>query len=111
MFFGILAQAFRAWRWRQALEPVGEKSRTSVRVNSIFFSYAISLIIPRIGEFARCGILSKYDKVSFAKAIGTVVTERLVDSIVILIIAGTAFLLQIKVFEHFSIPQAQVLME
>lgn len=100
-FFGILAQAFRAWRWRQALEPVGEKSRTSVRVNSIFFSYAISLIIPRIGEFARCGILSKYDKVSFAKAIGTVVTERLVDSIVILIIAGTAFLLQIKVFGTF----------
>ena len=99
--FGVLAQMFRAWRWRQALEPVGEKSRTSVRVNSIFFSYAISLIIPRIGEFARCGILSKYDKVSFAKAIGTVVTERLVDSIVILIIAGSAFLLQIKVFGTF----------
>ena len=49
--FGILAQAFRGWRWRQTLEPVGEKPRTSVSVHSIFLSYAVSLLIPRVGEF------------------------------------------------------------
>ena len=77
--FGILAQAFRGWRWQQTLEPVGEKPRASVSVNSIFVSYAVSLLIPRVGEFARCGILRRWDGVSFPKALGTVVTERAID--------------------------------
>ena len=57
--FGVLAQAFRGWRWRQTLEPLGEVSRPSVRVHSIFLSYAASLLIPRVGEFARCGVLKQ----------------------------------------------------
>ena len=52
--FGILAQAFRGWRWKQALEPVGENPRTSTTIYSIFISYAASLAVPRIGEFTRC---------------------------------------------------------
>ena len=51
--FGILAQAFRGWRWHLTLDPVGEHPRMSTSVNSIFLSYAVSLIVPRIGEFAR----------------------------------------------------------
>ena len=79
--FGILAEAFRGWRWKQTLEPLGERSRTSVRLNAVFLSYAVSLVIPRIGEFARCGVLNRYDNVSFPKALGTVVTERVIDTI------------------------------
>ena len=99
--FGILAQAFRGWRWKQSLEPIGEHPRSSVCVNSIFLSYAVSLLIPRIGEFARCGVLNRYDKVAFPKAIGTVVTERAVDTLIVLIISATAFLMQIRVFTNF----------
>ncbi len=99
--FGILAQAFRGWRWKQSLEPIGEHPRASVCVNSIFLSYAVSLLIPRIGEFARCGVLNRYDKVPFPKAIGTVVTERAVDTIIVLLISATAFLMQIGVFTNF----------
>lgn len=101
MPFGILAQTFRGWRWKQALEPMGERVRNSVSVNSIFLSYAVSLVIPRVGEFARCGVLSRYDKVSFAKALGTVVTERAVDSLIVLLITAIAFLSQIRVFTNF----------
>ena len=36
--FGILAQLFRGWRWKQTLEPVDEHPRTNVCVNSIFLS-------------------------------------------------------------------------
>ena len=99
--FGILAQAFRGWRWKQSLEPIGEHPRSSVCVNSIFLSYAVSLLIPRIGEFVRCGVLNRYDKVAFPKAIGTVVTERAVDTIIVLLISATAFLMQIGVFTNF----------
>lgn len=99
--FGILAQAFRGWRWKQSLEPLSEYPRSSVCVNSIFLSYAVSLLIPRIGEFARCGVLNRYDKVPFSKALGTVVTERAVDTLLILLITVIAFVMQIGVFVNF----------
>ncbi len=99
--FGILAQMFRGWRWKQTLEPVDEHPRTSVCLHSIFLSYAVSLIIPRIGEFARCGVLKQWDKVSFPKAIGTVVTERAIDSLLVMGITVLTFLLQIPVFLTF----------
>jgi uncharacterized protein (TIRG00374 family) len=99
--FGILAQAFRGWRWRQTLEPIGERPRNSTLVNSIFLSYAVSLIVPRIGEFARCGVLKRYDDVSFPKALGTVVTERAIDSVLVMIIAALTFVFQFPVFITF----------
>lgn len=99
--FGILAQMFRGWRWKQTLEPLGEKVRTSTSIHSIFLSYASSLVIPRIGEFARCGILSKYDGVSFPKALGTVVTERAIDTLLVMIVTGLTLALQMNVFATF----------
>lgn len=98
---GFMSEALRGWRWRQALEPIGEKPRSSVAVNSVLLSYAASLIIPRIGEFTRCGVLKRWDGVSFPKALGTVVTERAVDTLVLLIVTGTTLLFQISVFGTF----------
>lgn len=99
--FGILAQMFRGWRWKQTLEPIGEHPRTSTSLYSIFLSYAVSLVVPRIGEFMRCGVLNRYDGVSFPKALGTVVVERAVDSIIVLLMTVTTLLLQMKVFMTF----------
>ncbi len=99
--FGIAAQLFRGWRWKQTLEPLRERPRTNVAVNSVFLSYALSLVVPRVGEFARCGVLKRWDGVSFPKALGTVVTERAIDSLLVLLITGTVFLLQIPVFLRF----------
>ena len=99
--FGILAQMFRGWRWNQTLEPIGEKARTSTTINSIFLSYAVSLVVPRIGEFARCGVLKRYDGVSFPKALGTVVMERAIDSVLVMLIALLTFVFQFKIFNIF----------
>ena len=99
--FGILAQAFRGWRWKQTLEPMGENPRTSTTIYSIFISYAASLAVPRIGEFTRCGVLKRWEGTSFPKALGTVVTERAVDSLLILILTLITFLSQIPVFLTF----------
>lgn len=99
--FGITAQAFRGWRWRQSLEPIGENVRKSTAINSIFFSYAVSLIIPRVGEFARCAVLKRQDGVSFPKALGTVVTERAIDTVLVLTITVLVIFSQLKVFNRF----------
>jgi uncharacterized protein (TIRG00374 family) len=99
--FGITAQMFRGLRWRQTLEPIGEQPRTKTCINSIFLSYAVSLLIPRIGEFARCGVLKRYENVSFAKALGTVVTERAIDTLLVMLITGFTLIFQLKVFNVF----------
>lgn len=99
--FGVLAQMFRGWRWRQTLEPLDEKPRVNTCINSIFLSYAASLVVPRIGEFTRCGVLKRYDDVSFAKALGTVVTERAIDSLLVMIITGITLVCQFNVFMTF----------
>lgn len=99
--FGILAQMFRGWRWQMSLNPIGEYPRASTSINSIFLSYAVSLVVPRIGEFARCGVLKHYDGVSFTKALGTVVTERIIDSLLVLAITLLTLFFQLRVFDRF----------
>ena len=101
LIFGVTAQLFRGLRWKQTLEPLGENPRTSTCVHAVFLSYAASLTIPRIGEVTRCGVLTKYDGTSFSKSLGTVVTERIIDSILVLSITAAVFLSQAKVFYNF----------
>lgn len=101
LVFGITAQVFRGLRWRQTLEPLGEQPRVMNCIHAIFISYTTSLIIPRSGEVTRCGILNRYDGTSFSKALGTVVTERIIDSLIIVLMALVVFLLQMPTFISF----------
>lgn len=101
LVFGVLANLFRGWRWTLALEPLGEYPKKSNCVYAIFVSYAANLVIPRLGEVSRCGVLTKYDGVSFPKSLGTVVSERVIDMLCIGLIAGITLLLQASVFSSF----------
>jgi len=101
LFFGVMSHVFRGWRWKQTLAPLGAYPKTSDCVDAIFVSYAANLVLPRVGEVSRCGMLAKYDDVSFAKSLGTVVTERLIDTLTILLITGITFLMQMPVFLRF----------
>lgn len=99
--FGVMAQVFRGLRWRQLLQPLGEEPRYQTAIYAIFMSYAASLVIPRIGEFARCAALKRNDNIPFARSLGTVVTERAIDSVLVLAIAVLTLLSQLSVFTSF----------
>ncbi len=101
LVFGVFANLFRGWRWKLALEPLGECPRTSHCVYAIFISYASNLVIPRVGEVTRCGVLSIYDGVSFSKSLGTVVSERMIDTLCVGLITGLVLLSQMPVFATF----------
>ena len=101
LFFGVMSHVLRGWRWKQTLEPLDAHPKTSDCVDAIFVSYATNLVLPRVGEVSRCGVLAKYDNVSLAKSLGTVVTERLVDTLCILLITGITFLVHMPVFFRF----------
>lgn len=99
--FGITAQVFRALRWKQSLEPLGEKPRIGTCINAIFLSYSSSLVIPRVGEFLRCGVLKRYDGISFTQSMGTVVTERCIDILLILLLSALTICMEIPTFARF----------
>jgi uncharacterized protein (TIRG00374 family) len=101
LLFGVFANLFRGWRWKLALEPLGEYPKTANCVYAIFISYASNLVIPRVGEVTRCGVLSKYDGISFPKSLGTVVSERMIDTLCVGLITGIVLLLQMPVFATF----------
>ncbi|WP_071147107.1 lysylphosphatidylglycerol synthase transmembrane domain-containing protein [Bacteroides ihuae] len=101
LVFGVFSHVFRGWRWKQTLAPLGVFPKTANCVNAIFISYAANLLLPRVGEVSRCGVLSKYDGVSFSKSLGTVVTERLIDSLCVVLITAVTLMLQINIFNRF----------
>ena len=96
--FATSAHLFRGWRWKLALTPIGEKTTNAHCVYAVFISYAVNLVIPRIGEAWRCGILSRCDRVSFPKALGTVVVERILDAICVLLMVAFTLLIQSDAF-------------
>ena len=101
MPFGILAQVFRGLRWRQMLDPMDEHPRRVSCIRAVFLSYASSLVVPRVGEVLRCGYLSRYEGTRMSRALGTVVTERIVDVVLILMLTLVTVVCQVPVFVHF----------
>jgi hypothetical protein len=99
--FGIMAQVFRALRWKQVLAPLGEKPRLHTCINAVFISYASSLVVPRVGEMLRCGILRRWEGTNFSRGIGTVVTERVIDSAMVMLLALITVACQIPLFMNF----------
>ncbi len=99
--FGISAQVFRALRWRQALAPLGDRPRLSTCIHAVFLSYFSSLIVPRVGEVLRCGVLNRYEGTNLSHSVGTVVTERVVDMSMVLLFSLITMLTQIPVFMRF----------
>ena len=65
---GVACRALEA-----GIGSVGRRPRLSSCVHAVFLSYASSLVVPRVGEVLRCGVLKKYDGTSFTKSLGTVV--------------------------------------
>lgn len=100
-FFGIMSHVIRGWRWKLSLAPLGYNPNTSVSVYAIFIAYAANLVIPRVGEVSRCVVLERNSSVPFAQSLGTVVSERLLDTVMVVLITLVAVALQWPVFVKF----------
>ncbi len=93
VFLGLLSHLSRAYRWLFMLEPLGYKIKLQNSIMAVFATYLINYTIPRAGEVARASILTNYEGVPFEKGFGTIVSERIADLLVmLLIIAITLFL-------------------
>ena len=93
-----LSHILRGLRWLITLEPLGYRPKKGDCIDSIFIAYASNVVVPRVGEVSRCAVLTKYDKIPFSKSLGTLVAERLVDMLLVLIFVCVMLLTQLDVF-------------
>lgn len=91
---GMLSNIVRAERWKLLLNSTGYQPHRSNIVNSVFVMYALNLAFPRLGEVTRCTLLYRTDKVPVDKSIGTMVLERMVDMVTILVVGALLMLFQ-----------------
>lgn len=88
-----ISNVSRAIRWNMLIRPLGYQPRF---INSFFatvIGYFANLGFPRLGEVLRPATMAQYEKIPLEKLVGTVVVDRIIDVISILIVSGLAFLL------------------
>lgn len=93
---GILSHASRAYRWLYMAEPLGYKPKFGNSFMAVYAAYLINFTIPRAGEIARASILTNYENIPFDKGFGTIVAERVADTIMLLFIVSIAFFLKFE---------------
>jgi uncharacterized protein (TIRG00374 family) len=107
VFLGILSHMSRAYRWLFMAEPLGYKPRLANSFMAVYSAYLINFTIPRAGEIARASILTNYEGVPFEKGFGTIVAERVADTIMLLIIIAVALFLEFEFIFNFFIKKFQ----
>jgi len=101
LFFAFIGYASRAYRWRLLIEPLNYNPSFKNVFHALMFGYFANLAFPRIGEISRCGALTKSDKIPMDLLIGTVLIERAIDVVVLLILLFIIFIAKIESFGLF----------
>lgn len=99
--FGLFSHISRSIRWNLMIKPLGHNPRLLNTFLSVMVGYLMNLVLPRMGEISRCGVLSKYEKIPFTKLVGTVVTERIIDVIMLLLLLVIVIVTQFGQFLKF----------
>ncbi|MFN4761865.1 lysylphosphatidylglycerol synthase transmembrane domain-containing protein [Gillisia sp. Q332] len=94
MLLGLLSHISRAYRWKFLLEPMGYKPKFLNSFMAVMVAYLANFGIPRSGEVLRGVTISTYEKIPFEKVFGTIISERIADFIMLMLIIGIAMILQ-----------------
>lgn len=101
VILGLLSHVSRAYRWRFMAEPLGYKPKFGNSLMAVYSAYLINFTIPRAGEIARSSILNNYEGIPFEKGFGTIVAERIADTIMLLLVIVVALFLEFEFIYNF----------
>lgn len=101
LFLAIVGYVLRAYRWKYTINQIGYKSDFTLNFLAVSVGYFVNLSIPRSGEVSRALILKKYQNVPFDKAFGTIIAERILDMVVLLLFIGTALIVEFETLRNF----------
>ena len=85
-FILILSHYIRGLRWRLLIEPLGHKPSGTNAFLAVMIGYLVNLGVPRLGEIIKCTILSRYEKIPTDKLIGTIIIERIIDALCLVVV-------------------------
>ena len=106
LLFGLFANVVRGLRWGLLISSLGERFKMSNIIYAVLGNYAVNMVLPRVGEVWRCGIITKYDKIPFTKLLGTLLIDRVSDTIVVGSITLLIFIFNFDFFVSFFAKKA-----
>jgi len=99
----LLSHYSRALRWKILMEPLGYFPSTFNTWAAVMIGYLVNAGVPRLGEVVKCTILAKYENVRADKLVGTIVVERVIDIISLLLVFVMALLFQGHIIGDYTL--------
>ena len=111
LFIGLTGFWARAYRWKYTLAHIGYTAPFAVKFSAVSVTYVMNMLIPRSGEVSRAVVLNKYAGVPFDKAFGTIISERIIDLILLVAVVGATIILQFDIMKEYlaGIPYEKLL--
>ncbi|SFT78710.1 hypothetical protein SAMN04489724_2221 [Algoriphagus locisalis] len=103
IMISILGYFIRSWRWTLLIDTEeGQKVTLTRAYHALMVGYLVNMLIPRAGEVARCGVLTRTNGISIGYLIGTVIVERSVDLLCLVSVILLAFLVEKELFLNLA---------
>jgi len=99
---GIFSHIARAVRWNILIKSMGYRTRVSTTFYAVMTGYLANTAFPRLGEVTRCATLGKKTGIPFLSLLGTVISERIFDFLVLLLIILGVFFFQLENLREFA---------
>ncbi|MCL9980649.1 MAG: flippase-like domain-containing protein [Bacteroidia bacterium] len=98
------AHYLRGARWDQLSRAAGYPINHRRAFYSVMSGYLVNVATSRGGEVVRCALTAKSEKAPVETLVGTVITERIIDLVIMLFMAALALMLQFDVLYQFAEP-------
>ncbi|MFN8290620.1 MAG: lysylphosphatidylglycerol synthase transmembrane domain-containing protein [Chitinophagaceae bacterium] len=93
-FILFLSHYVRGLRWRLLIQSIGYNPTRTNSFFAVMIGYLVNQGVPRLGEVVKCTVLARYEKIPVEKLIGTIILERIIDALTLIIIFGITLAIQ-----------------
>ncbi len=101
LIFGLVGNILRGLRWELFINSLGYHPPRASVIYSTLGNYAVNFVLPRAGDIWRCGVVSRYDKIPFAKTVETFLIDKVLDVVAGLAVIFVSIALYIDFFVSY----------
>jgi len=98
LIFGLIGNVLRGLRWGLFMKAFNYHPKRQSVVFATLGNYAVNYLLPRAGDFWRCGAVSKFDKIPFAKTFETFLVDKVLDLVMSIFILVLSIVLSFDFF-------------
>jgi len=98
----LFSHFVRGLRWRLLIQSLGYNPSITNTFFAVMIGYLTNQAVPRLGEVVKCTMLARYEKIPADKLIGTIILERIIDAITLVIIFGITLVIQPDIYSQLT---------